>query len=230
MDILSGTAGKHRSLTSEDASKQTSDPQKLEQVPQVDAGEGTSISRKRAPVLTPVGSGKNEIDNVTNELTRTKPDCAIREVDFYYGARGPARSSGTRRLKTGPAAPVGWVSSITDRFKGVFGGKEKGKRKGFEFISAPAPLQGWIAPSERPTSVSSTTGLFKDIFGGRTKEKGKGFEVVRSARAPPQGWITPSKRPSSAQDSYYDAEEGHYHDDEAPNRNVQSEDANEQSG
>jgi hypothetical protein len=88
-------------------------------------------------------------------------------------------------LKTGPPDPIGWVSPITGRFKGIFGGK--------------------------------------------TKEKGKGFEVVKSARAPSQGWITPSERSSSAQDSYHDAEGEHYHDDEEPNRNVQSEDVNKQS-
>jgi len=133
IDILSGTAGKHSSLISEDASKQASDPQKLEQVPQVDAGEGASISRKE----THAGSGKDEIDDVTNELPpRTKTDYAVREVDFYYGVRGPALSSGTRRLKTGPADPIGWVSSTTGRFKGIFGGKTKEKGKGFEVVKS----------------------------------------------------------------------------------------------
>jgi hypothetical protein len=42
--------------------------------------------------------------------------------------------------------------------------------------------------------------------------------------------ITPSERPSSVQDSYHDAKEEHYHDDEESNRNVQSEDTNKQSG
>src|SRR5271156_1241004 len=79
IDILSGTAGKHSSLISEDASKQASDPQKLEQVPQVDAGEGASISRKGTPVPTHVRSGKNEINDVANELTRTKTDYVVRE-------------------------------------------------------------------------------------------------------------------------------------------------------
>jgi Transient receptor potential (TRP) ion channel/ML-like domain len=187
MDILSGTAGKHGSLTSEDASKQTSDPQKVEQVPQVDAAEGPSISRRGTPVPPHVGPGKDEIEDVINELPRTKTDYAVREVDFYYGVRGPALSSGTgtRRLKTGPADPTG--------------------------------------------PVSSATGWFKGIFGGKTKEKGKGFEVVRSARAPPQESVTPSERPSTVQDSYRDTEEEHYKDDEEPNRNLQNEDANEQS-
>ena len=53
--------------------------------------------------------------------------------------------------------------------------------------------------------------------------------AARGARVPPQGSITPSERPSTVQDSYHDAEEEHYHDDEEPNRDVQSEDANEQS-
>ena len=53
-----------------------------------------------------------------NELTRTKTDYAIREVDFYYGIRGPALSGGTRKLRTGPANPTGPMSSVTGWFKG----------------------------------------------------------------------------------------------------------------
>ena len=184
MDLVSGTTGKDGSLVAEDASKRQSDPQTLDRVPQVDAGEGPSISRKGTPVPAHLGAGKDEFDDVTNELPRTKTDYAVREVDFYYGVRGPALSSGTRKLKTGPADPTG--------------------------------------------PVSSATGWFKGIFGGKTKEKGKGFEVVRSARAPPPGLMTPSERPSTIQDTYHDAEEEHYHDEE-PTRDTERDDVDEPS-
>ena len=183
MDLISGTARKNGPLTSEDASKQMSDSQKLDRASQEDAGEGPSISRKGTPVPTPPGAGKDELDDITNELPRTKTDYAVREVDFYYRVRGPALSSGTRKLKTGPADPTG--------------------------------------------PVSSATGWFKSIFGGKTKEKGKGFEVVRSARAPPPGLMTPSEHPSTVQDAYHDAEEEHYHDIEAPNHELESDDVHE---
>jgi hypothetical protein len=156
-DILSGTAARHGSLTSEDTSKQTPDPQKLEPVPLVDAAEGSSISRKGTPAPPHAGSGKDEIDDAPNERTRAKIDYAVREVDFYYPVRGPALSSGTRRLKTGPADPTGPVSSATGWFKGIFGGKTKEKGKGFEVVrSARAPPQGLVTPSDRPSTVQGS--------------------------------------------------------------------------
>lgn len=69
-------------------------------------------------------------------------DYAVREVDYYYGVRGPALAShgGTRKLKTGPADPVGTTSLATGWFKGVFGGKKKETSKGFEVVrSSRAP-------------------------------------------------------------------------------------------
>ena len=157
MDLISGTAGPHTSLETEDNLKRKSDPQNLERVLQVDAGEGPSISRKGTPVPAHLGTGKDEFDDVTNELSRSKTDYAVREVDFYYGVRGPALSSGTRKLKTGPADPTGPVSSATGWFKGIFGGKTKEKGKGFEVVrSARAPPPGLMTPSERPSTVQDT--------------------------------------------------------------------------
>jgi hypothetical protein len=157
MDLISGTAEKQGSMTSEDVSKRQSEAAKLDRVPQVDAGEGPSISRKGTPVPTHAGTGKDEFDDVTNELTRAKTDYAVREVDYYYGFRGPALSSGTRKLKTGPADPTGPVSSATGWFKGIFGGKTKEKGKGFEVVrSARAPPPGLMTPSERPSTVQDT--------------------------------------------------------------------------
>ncbi|KIV99641.1 uncharacterized protein PV09_08705 [Verruconis gallopava] len=62
-------------------------------------------------------------------------DYSTRESDFYYGVRGQALSSGpTRRLKTGPADPMGPVASATGWFRSIFGNKTKDKKKGFEVV------------------------------------------------------------------------------------------------
>ncbi|GAB7350179.1 hypothetical protein MBLNU459_g0842t1 [Dothideomycetes sp. NU459] len=64
-----------------------------------------------------------------------RTDYAVREVDFYYGVRGPALSNApARKLKTGPADPMGPVSSATSWFQRIIGGKSKEKGKGFEVV------------------------------------------------------------------------------------------------
>lgn len=77
-----------------------------------------------------------------NDPRRSNVDYAVREVDFYYGVRGPALSNlPTRKLKTGPADPVGPVSSAQGWFKGLLGRKTKESGKGFEVVrSSRAPL------------------------------------------------------------------------------------------
>lgn len=71
-------------------------------------------------------------DNPHNPRT----DYAVREVDFYYGVRGPALSEGgpTRKLKTGPADPMGPVSNASSWFQRMFKGKSKETGKGFEVV------------------------------------------------------------------------------------------------
>lgn len=106
--------------------------------PVEDRGEGSS---------TPARG--EELDEPSNEFAKSKIDYAVREVDFYYGVRGPALSSGTRRLKTGPADPTGPVSSATGWFKGLLGGRKKENSKGFEVVrSARAPPPGLVPPAE----------------------------------------------------------------------------------
>lgn len=91
----------------------------------------------------------DDFDDPSLELTKTKTDYAVREVDFYYGVRGPALSSGTRKLKTGPADPTGKVSNATGWFKGLMGGRKKENSKGFEVVrSARAPPPGLLPPTE----------------------------------------------------------------------------------
>ena len=107
-----------------------------EQAIEDDAGEGAST----VPPL------RDEMLESNHDLTREPTDYASREVDFYYRMRGPALSSGTRKLRTGPADPTRPVSSATGWFKGLLGGKTKEKNKGFEVVrSARAPPPGMFA-------------------------------------------------------------------------------------
>lgn len=65
-----------------------------------------------------------------------RADYSTREVDFYYGVRGPALNSEGpgRKLGTGPADPTSPVATATGWLKRLFGGKTKEKGKGFEVV------------------------------------------------------------------------------------------------
>jgi len=107
-----------------------------------DAGEGAS---------TPLRQDDEPYEDVAIDTPRSKTDYAVREVDFYYGVRGAALSSGTRKLKTGPADPTGPVSTARGWFKGLLGGKTKEKTKGFEVVrSARAPPPGLFPHVSEP--------------------------------------------------------------------------------
>ena len=115
-------------------SKRSGDEQAIED----DAGEGAST----VPPL------RDDMLESNHDLTREPTDYASREVDFYYRMRGPALSSGTRKLRTGPADPNRPVSSATGWFKGLLGGKTKEKNKGFEVVrGARAPPPGLFTPT-----------------------------------------------------------------------------------
>ncbi|KAK8153225.1 hypothetical protein BC567DRAFT_245212 [Phyllosticta citribraziliensis] len=78
---------------------------------------------------------RDDSDPNVNETRRPRTDYAVRESDFYYGVtRGPPLAEGvpTRKLKTGPADPMGPVASAGSWLKGLFGGNRKDKGKGFE--------------------------------------------------------------------------------------------------
>jgi len=106
--------------------------------------EGPFISRRGTPVPPPLGGSRERADSDAEDPRVSKTDYATREVDFYYGVRGPALSNlPTRRLKTGPADPTGPVSSASGWLKSLFGGKTKEKGKGFEVVRssrAPPPM------------------------------------------------------------------------------------------
>ncbi|KAJ5927612.1 hypothetical protein N7516_009385 [Penicillium verrucosum] len=105
-----------------------------------DLGDGT-MSGRATPVPAYLAAPK---DDMELDAPRKPKDYAVREVDFYYGVRGPPLShSGTRKLKTGPADPTGPVSSATGWFRGLLQGKTKDNAKGFEVVrSARAPPPG----------------------------------------------------------------------------------------
>lgn len=103
-----------------------------------DSGEGSSNNRGDADDAEENGA----------ELTKTKTDYAVREVDFYYGVRGPALSGsgGTRKMRTGPADPTGPVSSARGWFKGMMRGKTKENSKGFEVVRSTKAPPGLFPP------------------------------------------------------------------------------------
>ncbi|EXJ83441.1 hypothetical protein A1O1_07064 [Capronia coronata CBS 617.96] len=139
MEPLSGADG---NLAMSLTSGKSKGPLLKEETVEDDAGEGSS---------TPMRLDNDEFEDPANDLTRTKTDYAVREVDFYYGVRGAALSSGTRKLKTGPADPTGPVSTARGWFKGILGGKTKEKNKGFEVVrSARAPPPGLFPPTPVP--------------------------------------------------------------------------------
>ena len=111
--------------------------------------EGPSVSGRGTPIPAHLGGTRDRSDSDAEDPRRSNTDYATREVDFYYGVRGPALSNQpTRRLKTGPADPTGPVSSASGWIKSLFGGKTKEKGKGFEVVrSSRAPATGRRTPS-----------------------------------------------------------------------------------
>ncbi|KAF2010670.1 hypothetical protein BU24DRAFT_356139 [Aaosphaeria arxii CBS 175.79] len=104
-----------------------------------DVGEGPSSWSPNRSSITPayLRMHRDDSDPAIAEHPKNT-DYSVRESDFYYGLRGPALSAQpTRKLKTGPADPMGPVSSATGWFKslGLFsGGKKKEQGKGFEVV------------------------------------------------------------------------------------------------
>ncbi|KAI1814657.1 integral membrane protein [Poronia punctata] len=83
-----------------------------------------------------------------------RADYSTREVDFYYGVRGPALNSDApgRRLGTGPADPTSPVATATGWIMRLFGGKTKEKGKGFEVVRS----------SRMPPAMKARGGDFSD--------------------------------------------------------------------
>lgn len=100
-------------------------------------GEGAAgISRGATPVAPATGLGLPGTSNAALNAVPNRPDYSTREVDFYYGVRGPALNSDGlgRKLGTGPADPTGPIATATGWFRNILGGKGKDKSKGFEVV------------------------------------------------------------------------------------------------
>lgn len=145
VERLSPRARARSSLSSTDWANR----RRRRQCPEFDAerspNEELTASRRGTPVPAHLGGTRERSDSDVEEGRTSKTDYATREVDFYYGVRGPALSNQpTRRLKTGPADPTGPVSSASGWLKSLFGGKTKEKGKGFEVVrsSRMPPLNG----------------------------------------------------------------------------------------
>lgn len=122
------------------------------------AEEGPSISGRATPIP--------QNPPLDGSPGRSKADYTTREVDFYYGVRGPALNANvpSRRIKTGPADPTGPAASAAGWFKGFFGGKTKEKGKGFEVVRSARMPPKLKRPGEEspPEGVPVATGVVRN--------------------------------------------------------------------
>ncbi|QSZ31262.1 hypothetical protein DSL72_000825 [Monilinia vaccinii-corymbosi] len=117
--------------------------------------EGASTSGGNSP------SQQQTLDGAPLELNRSKADYTTREVDFYYGVRGPALNAEapSRRIKTGPTDPTGIPASAVGWFKGLFKGKTKEKGKGFEVVRSSRMPPGMSNARNIPGDESPPEGI-----------------------------------------------------------------------
>ena len=123
---------------------------------QGDNFEGPSISGR----VTPVQQQTSDIGSPL-DARRSQADYTTREVDFYYGVRGPALNANVpgRRIKTGPADPTGIPASAAGWFKGLFGGKTKEKGKGFEVVRSARMPPGMMKARNAQPEAGVAEGL-----------------------------------------------------------------------
>ncbi|KAL8835977.1 MAG: hypothetical protein Q9170_003100 [Blastenia crenularia] len=132
------------------------------------------VSGRVTPLPAHIGRDRAESD--PDDPRQSKTDYATREVDFYYGVRGPALSSQpTRRLKTGPADPTKPTLSASGWVKSLFGGKTKDKGKGFEVVRSSRAL-----PAGRRTPSADLLGeeeRYLDEPGGAVPQRTRDLEL-----------------------------------------------------
>lgn len=126
------------------------DPIRLSQI----GGPPPDPAEMEADILrgsTPAPPGAS---NTLFGVPGNRPDYSTREVDFYYGVRGPALNSDGpgRKLGTGPADPTGPMATATGWFRNMFGGKSKEKGKGFEVVRS----------ARMPPAMMARNGAFGD--------------------------------------------------------------------
>jgi hypothetical protein len=181
MDPLNPNDKKPRaSFTSADWAKRRLTQSEHEVGSEQDAGEGASASAAGNMRESAI----EDDEEGDHELTKVKTDYAVREVDFYYGVRGPALSSGTRKLKTGPADPTGPVSSATGWFKGLLGGKTKEKGKGFEVVRSSRAPPGLFPPTPEETGRATPDVYQDEPRNAAYMESPRGVEAELEGSAP----------------------------------------------
>jgi Transient receptor potential (TRP) ion channel/ML-like domain len=175
----------------------------VQQLPQVDAGEGPSgFSPNRGSNIGAAHFRHFRDDsesNLSDRDRRNTTDYATRESDFYYGLRGPALSSmPSRRRKTGPADPMSPVASAKGWFTSFFaGGKRKDKSKGFEVVRS-TPLH--LIPMEEEEEVGQHEPYHDSPLRGGVPQATAGAERDSSPEAAIQ-------TPESDDEEYHDAED-----------------------
>lgn len=159
LEAYSPGARSRGSWTSGDWANKRWSQQEAGAADQVEPFEGPSISGRNSPIP------QQAVEGSPNEPRRSKADYTTREVDFYYGVRGPALNANipSRRIKTGPADPTGPAASAAGWFKGLFGGKTKEKGKGFEVVRSSRMPPGMHArngptPETPPEGIPVATG------------------------------------------------------------------------
>lgn len=117
-------------------------------------GDMASAQSRGPPVLMLGTEGHSDIN-----LSRQRTDYATREVDYYYGVRGPALSEGqTRKMHTGPADPTGPLASATGWVRNLLAGRKREKGKGFEVVrSTRAPPPRFSGGNSPPDEEAAQT-------------------------------------------------------------------------
>ncbi|PHH70419.1 hypothetical protein CDD82_7152 [Ophiocordyceps australis] len=102
-------------------------------------------------------------------IPANRPDYMTREVDYYYGVRGPALNSEGpgRKLGTGPADPTGPVATATAWLRSLFTAKTKEKSKGFEVVRSsrmpPAMVRnGGFGDETPPEGIPVAMGVLRN--------------------------------------------------------------------
>lgn len=139
-----------------------------------------------------------------------RADYSTREVDFYYGVRGPALNSDApgRRLGTGPADPTSPVATATGWLRNIFGGKTKEKGKGFEVVRSarmPPAMRargGEFSDEAPPEGIPVAMGVLRNgpiesDDEDEPKPKPKGQTVGEGAEGAKQGSADDAKQDSS---------------------------------
>lgn len=174
-----------------------------------DLGEGPSSWSPGKRSITPAFLRMQRDDSDPSIDRRNNTDYSVRESDFYYGLRGPALSSQpTRKLKTGPADPMGPVSSATGWFKslGFFAGKNKEKGKGFEVVRSTRMPPQMIAEEEEE-SPHAPQEPYHDSPAGSPSDKKKFIQQDSPGAATTAGAVrrsSVSESDESSDDDYDD--------------------------